>query len=83
MLVDDRQPLERAAGLRAIEYEVPAPDMVFVLRATQVTSLVARAHRPFFPRFTGTFSPLRRHHSSTREALARQPSRRNKAAIRR
>lgn len=49
VLVDQRQPLQRAAVARAVEDEVSRPNTVFMLCPLAVAALGAMVHTPLFP----------------------------------
>ena len=58
VLVDDRQPLQRSSGGRAIVDEVPSPHVVLVLRLSANATVPAMAQTPFFPRLSVALSAL-------------------------
>ena len=51
MLVDDRKPLDRATVFRAIEDEVPGPDVIFVLGPMPNAAAGSGAQSPLFSLF--------------------------------
>jgi len=59
VLVDNAQPLERAARGRAVKHEVPTPNMVFVLCTTTIAAIDAAPQPPaVFAAFVVLLGPL-------------------------